>query len=231
MSVTIKILDASFPNKLFVVGFPYIKLATNAFLFGTNEEKSLKNIAPNGTGNATKYGNPIYGDGFATLSPENYIGTSRPIAYKPITMIGVVRTDAQYAQYSMGTYRNNTKRGFMLYNNTNTLSVFIGDGTNAFDKAGVPFTAKTPSFKFVAMTFDGANIKTYGFDSTGVKTAIATGVSSATTETCYFGGMPDIGPFDIAFGATYDTVLTDSQINEIYQYTKSFLATRNVTVV
>ena len=184
MSVTIKILDASFPNKLFVVGFPYIKLATNAFLFGTNEEKSLKNIAPNGTGNATKYGNPIYGDGFATLSPENYIGTSRPIAYKPITMIGVVRTDTQYAQYSMGTYRNNTKRGFMLYNNTNTLSVFIGDGTNAFDKAGFTFTAKTPSFKFVAMTFDGANIKTYGFDSTGVKTAIATGVSSATTETC-----------------------------------------------
>jgi hypothetical protein len=226
MTLALKIPGASFSKYAARVKMPLLDIANTYYLFGADADASRTNLVP-GAANplGTVIGAPTFHDGYAAFTSANGIN-ALTTGGSPFTHIGVLRMTAGgwgFGNWSAG--------GNFLYGATDGLIKVAVAGNIRTTLGSGPILGQ--GFQLVAGTYDGTTAVAYVFNNDILTTAAAAFVEGATTNYALkFGGHEySTHSFDMAAGLSFPTALTQSQIEEVYDYLKQLLPTRGVTMV
>lgn len=223
MSLSIKINDANFTNVVGIGGLPPLTNAQAFHLFGGNAISSLKNYAGSKV-DGTAIGAVSYNTGYVGLSDTIGID-SGIVGNSPFTHIAVVSLNSNTGLYC-GHWASGTTRNALGRSSSN-LGLAVDGG----------FRALTPmsgaGFHFIAGTHNSSTAKVYK-GSGGTLTSSSGSHTGGTGTTASFrtgaNGLAS-GTFNCAAVLTFNTVLTDVEIQAWYTYLTNLLATRSVTVL
>ena len=226
MSLSLKISDATFTQ--FVAQIPpYIELAKAFYLFGTDEASSVKNWA-NVALPASAVGTPTYSAGYATLnSTANGFAANQTASKSPFTHLAVI------SGVSEGYFGNWLQSGGSPAQ-ANAAVSHVGLVKMAIDaNYRVIGSAIGTGFKVLVGSHDGTTAKLYQPNSSSLNKVSAAYTSGSAAADFRVGAIGIAGAtnFNCAAAMTFGSVLTDGQIQEIYDYLKTLLAARGVTVV
>lgn len=233
MSLSLTVKDATFTKYVSQL-VPYMALAKGFYLFGGTQAASLKNYANPGLP-ATVLGAPTYGAGYANLTSTSDGFDSGISSRSGFTHIGIITAGGN----STGYFGNwNQAAGAAGAANLVGKASGLAEVRLALE-GNYRVTSSAPalgsSFQFVASSYDGATGKLYVRDAASMKIDSAAYALTATPLAQPFrvggSGFVDATVFKAAAAMTFQQVMTDGQVAEIYAYLKTFLATRGISVI
>lgn len=140
----------------------------------------------------------------------------------------------------MGFRAATAPMNFLFLNNTDKLNFRIYDASNAqANCTGTKTKSGATTWEFVACTIaDGVSGVAKLYDVSGAETLTTnyTGPRKIIPANCRVGTAADAtaslqpGPIDIAFAACYNVTLDSTQITDMYNFVKTALASRSITV-
>lgn len=226
---------------------------------GGNADKTARNLAPKGLPSGTIVGSPTYGAGYASLSQSAYIQT-QALQSADITMIAVVRPKSEsgaviisnngannrvspYTGQTFGASMWNTAGAASDGNITNSFNQNVFDGNSA--TAGTIVCAGSLALQNINQFHCFSGVHDSASHTSVARNlglgGVAAGVATSPNT------IPDLGvlPFrigysystglgtaesDIAFAAIYNTALTIDEQLEVYNFVKSYLATKSISI-
>jgi hypothetical protein len=224
MSVSIRIAGAAF-TKYVAVGPPFaLDDAKSYFLLGGDEAASKSNLVGNKLP-ATVIGAPTYASNYATLSQVNGFESADAASNSPFTHIYVGEYISGFATYC-GDWDQATNNANLLYRNSdNTVTCAVSGSPKA------SLAEDSVGFRLRAASYDGATAKVYSGDSGVLTSASASSTLTASPQKFRIGGHGfSTGVHRAAAAITFDRVLTDSEITDIYDYLTGILAARGITI-
>ncbi len=224
MTHSVKLLDASF-SKYVASLPPYFELAKMFLLLGGDAATSKKNYAGL-KADATVIGTPVFGVGYATLNADTNGFEAPMLAGKsPFTHVAIVTKASANIGYCGNWTTGNAANMLNRVNETMAIAV---DGNQ---RANVPMTAT--GFQFIAGSHDGTTATAH-IGSGGTLTSASAAFSGGNTTSSKFrlgaNQYSTGGSFNAAAVMTFDSVLTASQLTEVYNYLRTLVAGRGVSV-
>lgn len=227
MSIQIHVPGASFTKKVATLGMPHLDLAQDYFLFGGSVAASVVNQKSGGAAGVST-GSPVVSSGYLTMNGNvNYI-SSGSTSQGPCTFLTVARQIAGGNYPNVGNYNLGAGTGLMIATSTNTSwSGFLNGST----VGSINDPTDNTNFKLLAVTYDGAHVVIVVVNGSGMNSVSTAATGTLAAAACHWGGLANYGTHDAAMGMTFPSALTITQINDIYQYAKPFLASRGVTML
>lgn len=227
MTLSLKISDAAFTNYVSQLP-PYISLAKAFYLFGTDEASSVRNYVDSSAPSSVA-GTPSYGAGYATLtSVANGFKSGLAASGSPFTNFVVVSGNGE-------SFAGNYNNAGGLPTAANELVTNAGVIKLALDgNYRVTGVAMSAGFNLLVSSHDGTTANIYQPNSGGlrkVSAAYTGGTVSAYEFQVGASGIAGTTPFNCAAAMSFGSVLSDAQIEEVYDYLKTVLATRSITVL
>jgi hypothetical protein len=227
MSVQIRVPGANFSKFVATLGLPHLDLAQDYFLFGGSNAASIANLKPGGAPGVV-VGAPVMGAGYAHMVSDTAYIRSGTNSSGPCTFVSVVRQYNGGDYPNFGNYNLGTNQGL---NFSTTTNVAFSALLNGAAKATINDAKDIVNFKFMAVTYDGAQVGSMICNAAGIQTASQAGAGAIPAAPCKWGGQFNYFNHDCAMGITFPSALTFTQLAEIYAYAKPFLASRGVTVL
>jgi hypothetical protein len=240
---TITIASQTFTKRAAKVKLPYIDQLAGFYLFGGNDALSTPNLAYGASQNLTKIGTPTYSSGYATIGASNGYDTGL-LMDTPFTQFAVVNQpnlSSALAIFCRGT-GNTDNFVDMLRWVSNASSQYQVDGWPNGVQQQTIGPALNPlngsNFVFIAQTWGGTgtrHIVYVGQPNVFMSSGSSNSVTNSTTPTHTLrlgtGYNSGTSATQLAAAGLASSVLTIQQLNDIYIYLKSFLATRGVTML
>ena len=225
MALSIKIPGATFTKSIGRAA-PDLTGASVFHIFGGTAALSKKNYV-GAKADATVIGTPIYAENYVTLSAANGFGSGL-VGASPFTYIAIVTRATGTCAYC-GNWVQWSSINNILARNAGNLSVATG-GTY---RANIALA--DAGFQLVAATHDGTTAKVY-LGSGGSLSSASGAAAGGTTPTAEFrvggtGFEPSGAPtFNCAAVLRFESALSQSRIQEFYDYLIGLCADRGITV-
>jgi hypothetical protein len=234
---SIKIAGASFSKHVSKLKLPYIDLASGYYLFGTDAAHSLDNLAYGASIDLTAISSPTYGTGYATVGGANGFDTGL-LLDTPYTQIAVGKIVTAGTTVDIFG-RGGGADGFVgMLRLRDVASPTVDTWPNGAQNVGLD-NLQSSSFLFLGARWGGTGTFPGVFahngttlqvtDATTTLTKTVTPTTNLRIGTTYISAVG--ATVRVAAIALFPSVLTNSQISEIYTYLKALLATRSVTVL
>lgn len=245
MSLTIKLAGATF-TKFVDSEVPYLDQATGFWLFGGDQASSIKNLAPNGTvlnASVVGTGAPVYGKGLVQMSMTGAtasaldsgitLSPAHPFTY---IVVGDLIADANYnARTLAGTWHSGINGSDIFQGNASPGATVSGAFSGGNVISAPASTLSPGKIGFAASTSSAAGRAIYTHDGTAMQATTAAALPSPTANTFRvgpFGSRSTNSSVTARYCAAmlFQTVLTQTQLTDIYGYLKWKLAKRGVAV-
>lgn len=223
MAHSVKIIGATFTKMVSALP-PYLSLSQMMLFMGGSQAASLKNYA-NTAAPATVVGTPVYEANYVTLSQANGFEAPMAAGRSPFTHVAVVTQSSGTCGYC-GQWTGGGNTPNLIYR-------AAGDVTLSLDGGAGNVSTPMPSagFQFIAGSHNSVTANVYrGLGGTLTKASVAYVGDSRTAKFRVGGHTLGSGTFNAAAVMTFNTMLSDAQIDEIYDYMVFVMAGRGITV-
>lgn len=225
MTLSLRSPGAAF-TKTLIGPKPAILSAADLYLWlGGSEAQSIADR--NGKASASVVGTPVYEAGYCTLNASNGFQAPLSAAGQPFTYVSVfAKAATNDTVVYFGNWTASTPRhAVSTANSTNDLRLGVDGATRVT-------TTTAGGMRFVAASHDGTTANLYRGVAGSVLKSTAAFTGGAQTSVFRAGGTGTGGTntYDMAAVAYWQDVLTDGEVEDVYEYLRAAMALRGVTV-
>ena len=232
MAIVLTPKNSHFSKNIYWMGLPHTNLLTDAFLFGKDAKSSTKNLAPYGKGNGSANGAVAYTDNSINIGMSSYILASSAVLKNNFTILAVVRRTAPSGlQIALGTY-DGGQTGVLVYV-SNGMLYASGELINSSNNILHPIKLDQNKYTVIGIKYNGTTFSLFSFANDEFAATAANSTANISANVLRFGSPIGFtySNFDIAFGAGYNTALTDEQLKDTYEHLKKLMTNRGINLV